>query len=350
MPMQQVEYEFPDSDKETTEVEVNLDTEDDNSLEIEGAVGREDMKTPHKKVESDEVEIEIEDDTPERDKGKTPSNFKEVDDEELETYSKKVKVRIGQLNKAIHDERRAKETAFREREELERFAKQTMDENKKLKGSVDQSHNTLIASAKKQVDGELGMARKMYKEAYESGDSDAIVEAQTVLNSAQIRMDKITSLKPRSAPEEGKALQPKENPVQSQELAPQAPQRDEKAREWADENTWFGAKTPAGKEMTSFAYGVHGTLVEAGVDPRSDEYYEKIDARMREIFPDQFDDVEVNTQETKKKTSNVVAPATRSASSKDKVTLNQSQVAIAKRLGIPLKEYAKQALALQRNQ
>jgi len=330
MPMQQVEYEFPDSDKETTEVEVNLDTEDDNSLEIEGAVGREDMKTPHKKVESDEVEIEIEDDTPERDKGKTPSNFKEVDDEELETYSKKVKVRIGQLNKAIHDERRAKETAFREREELERFAKQTMDENKKLKGSVDQSHNTLIASAKKQVDGELGMARKMYKEAYESGDSDAIVEAQTVLNSAQIRMDKITSLKPRSAPEEGKALQPKD-------------------REWADENTWFGAKTPAGKEMTSFAYGVHGTLVEAGVDPRSDEYYEKIDARMRQIFPDQFDDVEVNTQEAKKKTSNVVAPATRSTSPK-KVRLKQSQVAIAKRLGIPLEDYAKQAAALMRNQ
>jgi len=347
MPMQQVEYKFPNSDKDTTEVEVNLEAEDDNSLEIEGAVGREDMKTPHKEAEfDDEVEIEIEDDTPERDRGKTPSNFKEVDDEELSTYSKSVKKRIGQLNKAMHDERRKKETAVREREELERFARQTMEENKGLKNKTDVSHNTLIESAKKQVAGELEIAGKLYKEAYESGDSDAILAAQTSLNTAQIRTERINALKHKVI----EPLQPQEKPVQSQEPTRQTPQRDEKARGWADKNTWFGAKTPAGKEMTSFAYGVHGTLVEAGVDPRSDEYYEKIDARMREIFPDQFDDVEVNTQETKKKTSNVVAPATRSASSKDKVTLNQSQVAIAKRLGIPLKEYAKQALALQRNQ
>jgi len=346
MAMQEVKYEFPDVEGETTEVNVELEEKDDYALEIEGAVGREDMKVPAKKAKAEELEIEIEDDTPIEDRGrKASSPPEEVTDGELENYSDKVKKRIQHLSKGYHDERRAKETAMREREELERFARQTVEENKELKSKTDQSHNTLIESAKKQVAGELEMAGKRYKEAYESGDSEAILGAQTSLNAAQIRTERVNAIKPKVI----QPLQPQGNPVQSQELTPQRPQRDEKAREWADENTWFGETTPEGKEMTSFAYGVHGTLVEAGVDPRSDEYYERINARMRQVFPDQFDDGEVNTQETKKKTSNVVAPATRSTSPR-KVTLTQSQVAIAKRLGIPLEEYAKQAAALMRKQ
>tara|TARA_R110000822_G_C15234742_1_gene485700 strand:- start:99 stop:1121 length:1023 start_codon:yes stop_codon:yes gene_type:complete len=340
MAMQQVEYEFPDPDAENTEVEITLEEEEDNSLEIEGAVGRENMKTP-KKDRVEELEIEIEDDTPEADRGRKASAApEEVTDDELENYSDKVKKRIQHLSKGYHDERRAKETAMREREELERFARQAIEENKELRSKTDQSHNSLIESAKKQVAGELEMAGRQYKEAYESGDSEAILKAQSSLNTAQIRTERVNALKPKVL----QPLQPQVNPVQSQELAPQPPQRDQKAREWADENTWFGSKTPEGKEMTSFAFGVHGTLVEAGVDPRSDEYYEKINTRMRQVFPNEFD-----IQETKKKTSNVVAPATRSTSPR-KVTLKQSQVAIAKRLGIPLEEYAKQAAKLMRKQ
>jgi hypothetical protein len=119
-------------------------------------------------------------------------------------------------------------------------------------------------------------------------------------------------------------------------------QRDEKAENWRDENaSWFGEDD----EMTALAYGLHHKLTKEGVDPTSDTYYEKINARMRQVFPDQFDE---EPESTKRKSSNVVAPATRSTSPK-KVTLNQSQVAIAKRLGISLEDYAKQAAELMRN-
>ena len=343
MAMQQVEYEFPDADSDTTEVSVELDEKEDNSLDIEEAVGREDMKTP-KKAKAEELEIEIEDDTPVEDQGRKPSKPpEEVTDEELENYSEKVKTRIKHFSKGYHDERRAKEAAQREREELESYAKNLIAENNKLKGTVDKNQETLLAQAKQTVAGELAVAKRQYKDAYESGDSDAIVEAQEAIAIAKIRGDKVANFKP--AP-----LQRQETPVQVPERAPERPaQRDERAAVWAQDNSWFGSKTPDGLEMTAFALGLDARLKEEGVDPQSDTYYEKVNSRMRQVFPDQFDDgIEDEPEETKRKSSNVVAPATRSTSPK-KVTLKQSQVAIAKRLGISLEDYAKQAAELMRN-
>jgi len=344
MAMQQVEYEFPDTDSKSTAVTVDLEDKEDNSLEVEGAVGREDMKSPVEESQSEELEIEIEDDTPEADRGRRPSKPpKEVTDGELKDYSDVVKSRIKNLSKGIHDERRAKETALREREELEKYARNLMSENSKLKGTVDTNHNTLIQSAKKQVEGEMDIAKGRYKVAYESGETDAILEAQTALNTAQIRMEKVNGLRPKKV----EAIQPQEIPVQPQVEAPPANvQRDEKAESWRDENSsWFGADD----EMTALAYGLHHKLTKEGVDPTSDTYYEKINSRMRQVFPDHFDDgIDDQPESTSKKSSNVVAPATRSTSPK-KVTLKQSQVAIAKRLGISLEDYAKQAAELMRN-
>ena len=344
MAMQQVEYEFPDPDSKTTEVEVNLEEKEDNGLEIEGAVGREDMQVPAKQFKADDIEIEIEDDTPVADRGRKPSKPpEEITDDELENYSDKVKGRIKHLSKGYHDERRAKEEALREREELERYARNLMSENEKLKGTVDTNHNTLIQSARKQVEGELAMAKGRYRAAYESGETDAILEAQTELNTAQIRMEKVNGLRPKQV----RALQPESTPVQTQIEAPQ-PQvrRDEKAELWRDDNAWFGSDD----EMTAFALGLHNRLTKEGVDPQSDTYYEKVNSRMRQVFPDQFDDgIEDQPESTKKKSSNVVAPATRSTSP-NKVILKQSQVAIAKRLGISLEDYAKQAAKLMREQ
>ena len=228
---------------------------------------------------------------------------------------------------------------MREREELENYARNLLSENGKLKGTVDKSHNSLIQSAKKQVEGEMANAKRQYKEAYEAGDPDALIEAQGVLNSAQIRLDKVSGMRLRQpAP-----LQEKETPVQVPERS-SAPaiQRDEQAVAWADENSWFGSDD----EMTAFALGLDSKLKKEGVDPQSNTYYEKINARMRQVFPDQFDE---EPESTKRKSSNVVAPATRSTSPR-KVVLKQSQVAIAKRLGIPLEEYAKQAAKLMREQ
>ena len=346
MPRQQVEFEFPDPDKETAaEIEVDI-AEDDAPLEVEGAVGREDMKSAKDKdtIKAGDVEIEVEDDTPPEDRGRKASEPpKEVTDDELENYSEKVKSRIKHFSKGYHDERRAKEAALREREALEAYARQLVEENQKLKGSVDQSHNSLIQSAKKQVEGELAIAKTQYKQAYDSGDPDAILEAQTALNTAQIRMERVNGLKPKQI----SPLQTRETPVQPQVSAPQPQvERDEKAESWRDDNPWFGSDD----EMTAFALGLHNKLTKDGVDPRSNEYYEKINSRMRQVFPDQFDDgIEDEPASTQRKSSNVVAPATRSTSPK-KIRLTQSQIAIAKKLGVPLETYAKQAAELMRKQ
>ena len=349
MPMQQVEFDFPDPDKKSAAV-VEVEQEvSEPTLEIEGAVGRETIVKKKKNLKVDDIEIEIVNDTPPGDRNRKPSAPpEEVTDEELENYSDKVKKRIQHFSKGYHDERRAKEQALREREELERFAKVLVDENQKLKGSVDKGHNALIESAKVQVQNELTSARQKYKTAYESGDSDAIIAAQEALNAAQMRVDKVNNLKPRTNQPADGALQAQGNNVQQQQKPPASqPQvpRDEKAESWRAENTWFGSDD----EMTAFALGYHNKLVKEGVDPRSDEYYERVNARMRKLFPENFDeDIDDEPEPQKvKKAANVVAPATRSTAPL-KVRLSDTQVALAKKLGVPLADYAKQVALLRR--
>ena len=344
MPRENVEFEFPDPDKDETSQEVEVDiSEEDAPLEIEGAVGREEIKSAKNTIKAGDVEIEIEDDTPPEDRGRKASPPpEEVTDSELKDYSDVIKRRISNLSKGIHDERRAKEEAYREREALESYTKNLMAENQKLKGSVDQSHNSLIQSAKKQVEGELAVAKNQYRQAYESGESEAILEAQTALNTAQIRLEKVNGLKPKQIT----ALQPQETAVQPQIEAPRPQvQREEKAETWRVDNSWFGLDD----EMTAFALGLHNKLTKEGVDPKTDTYYEKINTRMRQVFPDQFAGGAEETESTQRKSSNVVAPATRSTAP-NKIRLTQSQVAIAKKLGVPLEIYAKQAAELMRKQ
>jgi len=346
MPMQQVEFEFPDPDKKVAmEIEVEVPQED-SPLEVEGAVGREPLVTKKKKKAEDEFEIEVVDDTPEKDRNKKASAPpEEVTDEELQNYSDKVKKRIQHFSKGFHDERRAKEQALREREALEQYARQLLEENRGLKGSVDKGHNALIESAKKQVQGELQAAKHKYREAYEAGNTDAILDAQEALNAAQIRIDKVASLKPRDASDTA-TLQTADKTVQQRQTAPTAQAaRDERAEAWRAENTWWGSDD----EMTAHALGYHSTLVKDGLNPRSDEYYAKINARMREKFPENFDEDygEEPEKPASRKATNVVAPATRSTAPK-KVRLTESQVAIAKKLGVPLADYAKQVANLMR--
>jgi len=302
------------------------------------------MKSAKDTIKAGDVEIEVEDDTPEADRGRKASEPpKEVTEDELENYSEKVKTRIKHFSKGYHDERRAKEEAMRQQEALESYARNLVAENEKLKGSVDKSHNSLIESAKRQVAGEIAVAQRQYKDAYEAGESEAILTAQTALNAAQIRADKVNGLKPKQI----QALQPQETAVQPQVTAPQPEmQRDDKAETWRDDNPWFGEDD----EMTAFALGLHNKLTKDGFDPRSNEYYEKINSRMRTVFPDQFDDgIEDQPESTRRKSSNVVAPATRSTAP-NKIRLTQSQVAIAKKLGVPLETYAKQVAELMRKQ
>ena len=344
MPRQQVEFEFPDPDKDENTQEIEVDTvEEDAPLEVEGAVGREYMKSAKNKdtIKAGDVEIEVEDDTPPEDRGRKPSEPpQEVTDEELENYSEKVKSRIKHFSKGYHDERRAKEAALREREALEAYARQLVEENQRLTGTVSKNQSAMLEQAKKAVAAELEAAKRRYKEAYEAGDSDAIVEAQDAIATARIRADKVANFKPAPLQTGETTVKVPQQPIETQAV------RDERAVSWAEENPWFGSDD----EMTAFALGLDSKLKKSGVDPQSDEYYEKINSRMRQVFPDQFDDgIEDEPASTQRKSSNVVAPATRSTGPK-KIRLTQSQIAIAKKLGVPLETYAKQAAELMRKQ
>ena len=334
MGFQKVEFEFPDEKEEK-----GLEIEDTSAVEIDlsGKKEADDYKEAEPEVEveaKEEVEIEVVDDTPKKDRKRKASEPPEdVTDEELENYSEKVRKRIQHFSKGYHDERRAKETAERERKELERYAKQLADENKELQNSKTKTQQALLEQSKKQAEKDVNVAKYAYKRAYDAGDSDKVLDAQDKLTDAKMKLSKLQEV---DIP-----LQEEQTPVQSQQ---EAAQPDEKASNWAKENTWFGSD----EEMTAYAMGVHNKIVKEGVDPSSNEYYEKINSRMHSTFADYFGEDGETEQETKKRKSNVVAPASRSTSPK-KVTLTRTQVAIAKKLGVPLELYAKKVAEEMRN-
>jgi len=337
MPFQKVEYEFPeDGSVETTDIEV--ESSDAMEIDLSGKKTADDYADTSNKPEveaaavEEDIEIEVVDDTPKADRNRKPSEPpSDVTDEELEEYSKKVQNRLKHFSKSYHDERRAKEAAERERQELERLAQRLVDENKELKGTVNKNQEILLEQAKKNTEAELAAAKKAYAEAYEAGDADRVVDAQEALTTAKIRSDKLDNF-------EVEPLQEEETPVQ---VTPEP--LDERAAEWVKENPWFTQDVG----MRQVALTVHDRLIKSGVSPKSDEYYETIDARMRKVFPEEFEDSVDLEEEKPKRQSNVVAPATRSTGPK-KVTLNATQIALTKRLGITPQEYAKQMAALER--
>lgn len=313
--MAQEEYKFPD------EQEVKTKDDDKVDFEIEG---------------EGKPEVEIIDDTPAEDRGRKPMKEPPADvtDDELEQYSESVKKRIQHFSKGYHEERRAKEAALREKEEAIRIAQQVFEENKKLQGTVGQSQAALLEQAKRAVAGEVEEAKRKLKTAHEEFDTEAIISAQEELAKAVARAERVNNFKPPALQQEKNDVQPDPTPVKQPQV-----QVDSKARAWQDANPWFGSN----REMTALALAVHDQLVESGVSTTSDEYYEKINSRVRQLFPDAF-----NSERPTKKSS-PVAPATRSTAPK-KIVLTQSQVNIAKRLGVPLELYAKQVAEEMRKQ
>lgn len=311
-------------------------------------------------VESQEVEFEIEDDMPEEDKAvlakdkekkEKPKKAKKSDEEdELEKYSEDVQKRINKLKREYHDERRAKETKDREVQEAIRYAEAVRKENEKLKKSLSKGESTLLEEAKARADMALESSKAQYRKAYEDGDADAMADAQSKIADATLMRNKWADYDPQYKEEEAS----KEPLQESQNVYNQTnkvPEPDEKAKKWFSENKWFGQDD----EMTAFSYGLHEKLVKSGIDPRSDDYYDRINERLRQVFPDRFENneeddsdlVETKTSKAKIAPSNVVAPVKRNPSSK-KITLTATQVSMAKRLGVPLEEYAKQVAQLNR--
>ena len=292
-------------------------------------------------TESD-VEVEIVDDTPAQDKGRKPLDRDVADptDEEIESYSDNVKKRIKDLTHARHDERRAKESLMREKEELERLAQHMMSENNRLKQTVNTGTAQYVASVKQIVDSEVDKARRALKEAQESFDNEAIAVASEALMDAKMRAENVKNYRPTP-------LQVDETVVQTRQQQDKTPQVDEKTLRWQAKNQWFGAD--GFEEHTSFALGLHQKLVNSGLDPRSDEYFERIDSRMKSTFPDVFGNEDrPKSGDGSRRPASVVAPATRSTGAR-KVQLTPTQVALAKKYGLTPQQYAAEVAKLEKS-
>jgi hypothetical protein len=299
------------------------------------------------KPEEDKIEIEVEDDTPVEDRGRKaskPDFIEKVEKDELDLYSQEAKSKIDAFRKFYHDERREKERALREQQEAIEVAKKLYEEVRQLKGRVNSSEEAAVSSFKTSAERELEMAKKEYREAYDAGDSEKLVEAQDKLTSAKMKIEKADSYAENI--NQRRALQERENEVKIPQQTEAAPVRDQKAVAWQERNSWFGQDD----EMTSLALGLHEKLVkENGLAyATTDEYYKRIDDTMRRRFPENFQEEKVDDEKVaaRVKPSTVVAPASRSTSSK-KIRLNTSQLSIAKKLGLTPEQYARELMKME---
>lgn len=291
----------------------------------------------------DDVEIEVVDDTPEQDRDRAPLKAEKQEDEgqeeELDKYSESVQKRMNQLTHRYHDERRAREAIERQNQEAIQLAQAILAENERLQKAYQEGSQDYIKQVQYKIEYAQKLADDKFRKAYEAGDTEGLLEAQKIRDEVALERARLENA--NFALPQQNALQTERQPVYNQPTVepqrPQAPQRDERAEDWAAKNPWFGAD----EEMTSLAYGLHSKLVKTGIDPTSDEYYATIDKRMRDVFPDYF-----GKPKEKPKASSPVAPAGRTTAGK-KMTLTATQVALAKKLGVSLEQYAKHVAKLQ---
>jgi len=289
-------------------------------------------------------EVEEVDDTPLEDQNKDPlpeEMVEQLETDTLEDYSERVKQRMAQLKKVWHDERRAKEQAAREKEEAVNYAQKVLGENQQLRTTLSSGEEDYLKTLQEKYTSDLLVAKRDYREAYDSGDTEKIIEAQAAMNEAQYKVSSAQNIKPQYKYDR----QEDENSVQRnlESLQPKAPAPDSRATAWQEKNQWFGKD----EEMTSLALGVHEKLVRSGIDPTSDVYYHRIDETMQKRFPENFGETSLEeVKPSQRKPSNVVAPATRSTAPK-KVRLSKTQVAFAKKLKLTPEQYAKEMIKLE---
>ena len=347
--MAKIINEIPDELLDEEEVEVKVSKADkvaqeQNTGDVE--IPEEAPKQPKKEAKPVQGEldfdIEVEDDTPKADRNRQPlpdEVKEELDADTLDDYSDRVKNRMAQLKKAWHDERRAKEAADRERAEAARIAEQIMLENRKLKETLSTGEADYLKTLQEKYTSDLAIAQREYREAYDAGDSEKLVEAQTKMNEAQYKLGQAQDRQPQYNQE---TLQNNENAVSSRQdtVKPSVPRPDAKALAWQEKNTWFGQD----EEMTSLALGLHEKLVRSGVNPSSEEYYRSIDSTMQKRFPEYFGtDTLEEAKPAQRKPSTVVAPATRSTGPK-KVRLTKTQLALAKKFKLTPEQYARELI------
>jgi len=285
----------------------------------------------------EKVDVEVVDDTPPEDQNRTPMPQHIVDEleaDDLEKYDKAAKARLKQLKKVWHDTRREKEREAREKAEAVALTRRLLEENKKLRGTLETGTKEYVSTYKAAAELKLEAARKAYTEAYDAGDATKVLEAQEKLSEAQYELNAVKNYKP--------PLQESNVGVEEEQTA-QKPKVHPTTVAWQERNTWYGTDP----EMTSTAFGRHQKLLaEKGESfVGTDAYWADIDATMRKRYSDYFGDEKPSGGETKPKRSAkpapVVAPASRSTSPK-KIVLRQSQIDLARKLGLTPEQYAKE--------
>ena len=322
------DYKFPD---ELDQEKAKGKTDDELDISIEG--------------DDDEVKIEVKDDTPTEDRHIEPLSDdvkKELETvDESKDYSHNVKTKFKQYKKAWHDERRAKEAAYREQQEALQIAQNILEENKKLKTLIQSGEKELISTYQSSAEMEMEQAKRNFKDAYDSGEADRLLEAQQEMMKAQLKLDKAKNFRP--------TVQISENDVQTTQKQPVQQQMDPKVAAWVSKNEWF--VDPNKRGMRRYAEGVHEELAEryGKAFIGTNEYFESIDKEVRKRFPEEFASVQNNDEdETPQRTkpSTVVAPAKRSTAPK-KIVLSKTQVGLAKKLGLTPEQYARELMKLE---
>jgi len=311
------------TENESKKVEDLIDVGEEQGAEINL-----DDKGEPEKVETVKEEIEVEQ-VPEE-KASEKVEEKKAEPDELKEYSDGVQKRIAKLTRKMRE-------AERQKEEAVAYAQSIKTKNDEMEGRMSKMDTSYVSEFESRVKTGLAAAKLALKNAIESQDVEAQIAAQQQLASLTMDEARVNSLK--VANEQKPQAQQREVNINPQQRAPQQ-QSDPRAEDWASRNSWFGNDSA----MTYTAFDIHKKLVEQeGYDPKSDEYYTEVDKRIRLEFPHKFDKIESSTTERAKPAQNV-ASARRSASTgrKKTVKLTPSQVAIAKRLGVPLEDYAKQ--------
>lgn len=308
-----------------------VDKEDNDELIVESP------EADKSAAKETDLQVEVIDDTPPEDKNR-PKRTGEPDlpdEDEVAQYGEKVKKRITKLKYEFHEERRAKEELERQQKALADYAKRIISENSALKKALQSGQSIIADQMQSRVETELEFTKRKLKEAVETGDIDKQIEAQQNLARLSVEADKVRTFRPTQVEEQEQEAEERYVP----QVAP--PQPDEKTLAWARKNTWFGRD----QKMTDFARHMHDRLVVFdGVDPKTDEYWSKLDAALQERFPHLAPDVEDEDNRPPQKKQPVVAPVKRSTTPPRKIQLSASEVAIAKRLGLTVEQYAAEKL------
>jgi len=316
----------------STNTAENLENEVEETTEIEVEI----EETPVEEKQEPETKVEEQVEAPEPESEPTEKPTEENSDAEIDKYSAGVQKRIDQLTKQYRDEERARQEAQSIQEEAVKYAEKVKEENEKLRKSLEDNEGVLLTQAKTRIEAQLEQAKAQYKTAYEAGDPDELLKAQSELTRLQNEEYRVSNFKP------AKREEPEPVPTEAprQEAQPEPAKPPQRALDWADKNPWFMQD----KRMTGFAYGVHEELLTKGVEPNSEEYYNEIDAAMKEAFPSKFEVAAEESAPPQSQAGNVVAPPSRTSKKPRKVKLTPTAAALAKRLGLTAEQYAAQLM------